>query len=47
MPVLVDHVEELQPLAIGCGVVLEVHRPHLMGMFDSTTPDKTDGALGV
>jgi hypothetical protein len=31
--VLVDHVQELEPAAVGRGVELEVHGPHLVGML--------------
>lgn len=37
MAVFVVHVEELQPPAIGGGVELEVHGPHLMGTFGFMT----------
>ena len=37
MAVLVDHVQELQPPAIGGGVELEIHRPHRVGMLNPLT----------
>jgi hypothetical protein len=41
--VLVDHVQEFQPPAIGGGVELEVHRPHLVRVCGLVTPH---GAVG-
>ena len=35
--VLVDHVEELEPPAIGRGVELEVHRPDLVRVLSLVT----------
>lgn len=35
--VLVDHVEELEPAAIGGGVELEIHGPDLVGVFGLVT----------
>ena len=35
--VLVDHVQELEPPAIGGGVELEVHGPGLVGVFGLMT----------
>jgi len=36
--VLVDHVQELEPAAVGGGIELEIHGPHLMGMLSTVTP---------
>jgi hypothetical protein len=36
--VLVDHIQELESAAISCGVELEVHGPHLVGMLGTVTP---------
>ena len=38
---LVDHVQELESAAIGGGVELEVHGPHLVGMLGPVTPHRT------
>jgi hypothetical protein len=35
--VLVDHVQELQSAAIGGGIELKVHGPHLVGMLGPVT----------
>ena len=37
---LVDHVQELESAAIGGGVELEVHGPHLVGMLGPVTPHR-------
>ena len=34
----VDHVQELEPPAIGGGIELEVHRPHLMRVLGLVAP---------
>jgi hypothetical protein len=36
--VLADHIQELESVAISCGVELEIHRPHLVGMLGTVTP---------
>ena len=35
--VLVDHVQELEPAAVGRGIELEIHGPHLVGMVSPVT----------
>lgn len=37
--VLVDHVQENEPAAIGGGDELEVYGPHLVRMLGTMTPD--------
>jgi hypothetical protein len=41
--VLVDHVQELEPAAVGRGIELEIHGPHLMGMLSPVTPHRAVG----
>ncbi len=41
--VLVDHVEKLEPAAIGGGVELEVHGPDLVRVFGLVTPHRAVG----
>ena len=36
--VLVDHVQEFEPAAVGRGIELEVHGPNLVGMLSPVTP---------
>ena len=38
---LVDHVQELEPAAVGRGVELEVHGPHLVGMLSPVTSNRS------
>jgi len=40
---LVDHVQELEPAAVGPGIELEVHSPHLVGMLGSVAPHRAVG----
>jgi hypothetical protein len=36
--ILVDHVQELESAAVGRGIELEIHGPHLVGMVSPVTP---------
>jgi hypothetical protein len=36
--VLVDHIQEFVSAAISCGIELEIHGPHLVGMLGPMTP---------
>ena len=40
---LVDHVQELESAAVGRGIELEIHGPHLVGMLGPVTPHRTIG----
>lgn len=39
-PVLIDHVQKLEPPTIDGGVELEVHRPHLVRVLGPVTPHR-------
>ena len=38
---LIDHVQELESAAVGGGVELEIHGPHLVGMLSPVTSHRT------